>query len=451
MALLWILLNIIIGIGSIIFFTQHRRLNYWKYRGLIFDEPLLFHGSFGGCSPTETLRNVYTKFKLKSDMVGFFVYLRPAILILNLGLMRTILSDAVDKFSEMNILFDYEFSANTKNVRYKLAPNFNSTRMRQLFHLAARGYCEMFNDSIAIDTPAFHIDITKVIEEHTANVIGSTVFGEYNFPPRLFKPSFENLFGKIKRLLKCRHRTFDEEEFSEALKKCVRNKDSKTDFMNSVLNLHFKNNLDISEIAKQAYEFCFTGYQTSSSTISCCIYELAKNRVLQNTLRNEILLALEDNDWLFSYESLSKMRILNKVLNETLRKHTVVPCLVRKANTNFLVEKSNFVIEKGTILMIPVESIHNDPEIFPQPNDFEPERFSSEEIQRLDPCAFLPFGDGSRVCIGVKFAKLICKVALVMLLGRFDFSLTEETKLIKRKKSFLNSVESKLVLSVQRL
>lgn len=138
---------------------------------------------------------------------------------------------------------------------------------------------------------------------------------------------------------------------------------------------------------------------------------------------------------------------------ETLRKHTVVPCLVRKANSNFLVESSNFVIEKGTIVIIPVESIHNDPSLFPQPNQFETERFSSEEIQRRNPCAFLPFGDGGRVCIGVRFAKLLCKVALVMLLGRFSFSLADCTKcsVVKRTDNFLNSLNERIFLNVQRL
>lgn len=132
----------------------------------------------------------------------------------------------------------------------------------------------------------------------------------------------------------------------------------------------------------------------------------------------------------------------------------MVPCLVRRANANVLVARNNFVIEKGTLVFFPVEAIHNDAAIFSEPNKFEPERFSAEEMQRLDPCSFLPFGDGSRVCIGVKFAKLICKVALVMLLGRFEFSFSKQTvsPIVKREDSFLNSVSNNgIILNVQRL
>lgn len=307
MAFLWILLNVVIGIGSFIFYTQHRRLNYWKYRGLVYDEPSLFKGSMRGCSPTKALRRVYEKFKGKCEMVGFFVYMRPAIMILDLNVMKTILSDEVTKFSEVNVLFERFRGLSTKIVRYKLAPNFNSSKMKELFPKAARGYCEILNDLVPT-RQSTEVEITRIIRKHTSDVIASVFFGESNFPKELFE---NHTLGSFLT----RFQTNNENIFVNHVKKCIENGNFKTDFLTSISSLQSRSDLDIHEIAVQSFEFLYTGFQTSTSTIECCLYELAKDENLQNSVRNEILLALEDNDWNFTYESLSKMRILNKVLN----------------------------------------------------------------------------------------------------------------------------------------
>lgn len=125
---------------------------------------------------------------------------------------------------------------------------------------------------------------------------------------------------------------------------------------------------------------------------------------------------------------------------------------MRKSSTHFCVPNSNIIIEKDTIVLIPVDAIHNDPEIFSEPERFEPERFSSEELQRLNPCAFLPFGDGKRVCIGVGLAKLICKIGLVMLLGRFKFKVSKSFETIEKKEiGFTRFVNGGISLEIERL
>ena len=97
---------------------------------------------------------------------------------------------------------------------------------------------------------------------------------------------------------------------------------------------------------------------------------------------------------------------------ETLRKYPAVAGLPRKCTRNFKVPDSDLVIEKGTIIGIPTNGLHWDERYFPNPEKFDPERFTEEEKAKRHHYTYLPFGEGPRVCIG-KFERYS--------VGRMDF------------------------------
>lgn len=78
--------------------------------------------------------------------------------------------------------------------------------------------------------------------------------------------------------------------------------------------------------------------------------------------------------------------------------------MVRKCTETFNVPNSPIVIEKGVDLLIPTIGFHHDPKYFPNPENFDPERFSAENIDRIVPGSYLPFGEGPRFCIGNKIS-----------------------------------------------
>ena len=106
-----------------------------------------------------------------------------------------------------------------------------------------------------------------------------------------------------------------------------------------------------------------------------------------------------------------------------------MPFLTRRAQQNYKLPNSNLEIEKGIQVMVPVDAIHHDPEIFPDPSLFDPERFSPEEVKKRHPMAWLPFGDGPRNCLGLRFGKMQTRVGLVSLLRDFRFSVCEKTEI----------------------
>lgn len=74
--------------------------------------------------------------------------------------------------------------------------------------------------------------------------------------------------------------------------------------------------------------------------------------------------------------------------------------LVRECTDTYQVPDSSLVLKKETKVLIPTFALHHDPKYFPDPEKFDPERFSSENKAQIIPGTYLPFGDGPRICIG---------------------------------------------------
>lgn len=106
---------------------------------------------------------------------------------------------------------------------------------------------------------------------------------------------------------------------------------------------------------------------------------------------------------------------------ETLRKYPSLPVLNRICNQPYTIPGSNVTIEKDVGAWISVLAIHRDPEYYPDPLKFDPERFSEEEKAKRRPFTYLPFGEGPRICIGNYFP------AVLRLNIRFKISLLRRT------------------------
>jgi Cytochrome P450 len=77
-----------------------------------------------------------------------------------------------------------------------------------------------------------------------------------------------------------------------------------------------------------------------------------------------------------------------------------VPILNRECTKRYKIPGTNVILEKGIPVVIPTMGIHYDPHYFPEPEKFDPERFSEEAKSKRHHYAYLPFGEGPRICIG---------------------------------------------------
>lgn len=97
--------------------------------------------------------------------------------------------------------------------------------------------------------------------------------------------------------------------------------------------------------------------------------------------------------------------------------------MTRVANADYQIANTNMIIEKGTSIICPIYSIHTDPEIYPHPHKYDPDRFAPDVIKKRHPFSFLAFGEGPRSCMAPRYANTLVKIALVKILTNFEFQL----------------------------
>ncbi|XP_056111007.1 cytochrome P450 3A30-like [Rhinichthys klamathensis goyatoka] len=188
---------------------------------------------------------------------------------------------------------------------------------------------------------------------------------------------------------------------------------------------HTEKGLSDHEILSQAMIFIFAGYETSSSTLSFLFYNLATNPEAMKKLQEEIDETFP-NKAPVDYEAVMNMDYLDAALNESLRLFPVAARLERVCKKT--VEINGIIIPKDMVVMIPTFALHRDPDYWSDPESFKPERFTKGNKETIDPYMYMPFGLGPRNCIGMRFAQVTMKLAIVEILQRFDISVCAETQ-----------------------
>ncbi|KXN74928.1 cytochrome P450 [Conidiobolus coronatus NRRL 28638] len=167
------------------------------------------------------------------------------------------------------------------------------------------------------------------------------------------------------------------------------------------------------ELVHNLNVFFIAGHDTTASSLSYGMYHLAKNQEVQKKLRKEIYEVLEISP---ETKKLKSMEYLGLVIKETMRISPPVGLLNRALADDYTIPGDSVVIPKGTVVGISIYAVHNDPKNFKNPEKFEPERFLNA---KYDTNVYMPFGGGSRMCIGTNFSLIEQKVYLSMLVQKF--------------------------------
>ncbi|KAF8378684.1 hypothetical protein HHK36_030033 [Tetracentron sinense] len=164
----------------------------------------------------------------------------------------------------------------------------------------------------------------------------------------------------------------------------------------------------------------FAGLETTSLLLTWTVMLLATNPSWQDKVRAEVLQVC--NGRTPSADQLSKLTLLNLVLNESLRLYPPASLLPRMAFEDF--KLGDLHIPKGLSIWIPVVAIHHSEELWgADVNEFRPERFAGKAF--APGRHFMPFSAGPRNCVGQAFAMMEAKIILAMLISQFSFTISK--------------------------
>jgi len=193
--------------------------------------------------------------------------------------------------------------------------------------------------------------------------------------------------------------------------------------------------LDQDQVTGQGIAFIAAGFETTSNTLTSLSLSLAKNPAVMETLLREVDTILEEHEGVINHETIADMPYLEACIKENLRIHPPVTRNDRLCIKDWVDTAGEFgglEIKKGTTIRLPYYVIHHNPEFWPEPEIFKPERFLKENAHNIKPFSWLPFGSGPRQCIGERFAMTEMKIAMVKLLQKFtlETNANSEIKLL---------------------
>lgn len=348
---------------AVFFVTYIRKnpFNYWQSRNVPCLEPKAPFGNLEGVGEkfhiAYVINNIYNEFKGRgSKFCGAYFWTRPIAIILDLDLAKDILVKDFSNFVDKNMYYnkkDDPLGANVgtldgqewRKLRGKLTMTFSSGKMKFMFPTVVQ-VCERLRDCLKIASEKEdYIEMKDFFSRFSADVIGTCAFGidcnslkdpqsEFITMGRLAveRPRHStrflaliNSFPKIANILGIKQVRDDVSAFfTEVVRETIETRDknniTRNDFMDILLKLRnpssndWKDGITSNEIAAQAYTFFINGFETTSSTLTFCLYEIAKHSDIQSKARSLIKNASKKYGGQFTYEMLMDVPYLYQIL-----------------------------------------------------------------------------------------------------------------------------------------
>lgn len=445
-----------------------RKFDYWKKRNVPYIKPTPIFGNYGEYIlmkkySGQVLQKLCQQFP-KEPYFGAFFGTEPTLVVQSPDIIKQVLTKDFYYFhgrevsshcNNENITRNMFFASGDdwKVVRQNLTPLFSSSKMKIMFPLLEK-CSRVFEDMLDYETSISKVlEIRTIMIRFTMDCICSCAFGvETN---TMAKNSEKNIFTIMGQIIfsnslyrgyklaaraiwpsifyKLGLKAFPDDItnfFSGMLTKVFEERNYKpsgrNDFVDSLLTFKessyivgdsitnmktgekdkAKLKLDDDLLVTQCVLFFGAGFETSASAISCALYELAKNPEAQRKAQEEVDEYLRKNNNKLDYDCVFQMPYLEACLMEALRLYPVFGILTREVMEDYTFP-DGLQLDKGVRVHIPVYSIHHNPDNFPEPEKYRPERFLNQD--EVKPYTCFPFGEGPRICIGKKFLIIIFK------------------------------------------
>ncbi|XP_066906684.1 cytochrome P450 9e2 isoform X1 [Halyomorpha halys] len=501
------LITLTITIFGYILIWAYNRNNYWRKKGIKSLPGLPF---VGNCLPVilnkksvgEILEDIYKAYP-NELVIGYFEFTNPRLLIRDNDLLQKVLVTDFGHFvdhgfevnEEKSPLDNQLFAMNGNKwraFRSNLAPLFTSSKLKGMYDVMSdvgESLLKYLDENKTTD-----VDIREAMGLFSMDVIGSAAFG---INPEVLKNPQSDFREMGKRvndvgimnlirlwlficfpvLQKKYGFSFQQHSvikyFSNIIKNAIHQRKKcgfqRNDFIQMMLQLKEKGHIriktldpndnyqqdeltDVFEInddvlMAHALSFLTAGFEATALVITYALLELCMHPEIQDALREEIMEQVKLNGGL-TYEALKSMKLMKQIVKETERLYSLIPFLSRMCTKAYTLP-NGFTIEKGDFVYIPVTAIHMDPNFYPDPKCFKPERFAEQP----KPGTFIPFGDGPRMCVGVRYATLVIKYGLALFLMNYSAKLSPATKLPVQfvNRSFGYIPSEKILFRIEKL
>ncbi|XP_077407584.1 cytochrome P450 26A1 isoform X2 [Vanacampus margaritifer] len=250
----------------------------------------------------------------------------------------------------------------------------------------------------------------------------------------LFSLPIDVPFSGLYRGLKARN--FIHSKIEENIKKKIQESQKESKHGDALQQLIDSSNksgetFSMQAIKESATELLFGGHETTASTATSLIMFLGLNPEVVKKLRQELIDKEEQGMQLQSLniESLEQLKYTGCVIKETLRINPPIPGGFRVALKTF--ELNGYQIPKGWNVIYSICDTHDVADIFPNKEDFQPERFMTKASTDSSRFQYIPFGGGSRMCVGKEFAKVLLKIFLVEVVTKCHCTLLNGPPMMK--------------------
>ncbi|XP_060803177.1 cytochrome P450 9e2 [Amyelois transitella] len=462
-----------------VYFYYTSTFDFFEKKGVKYMKPTIFVGNMGKRIASKVSFHtfqleIYNYFK-GNQFGGFFEGRRPVLYLMDPELIKAVTIRDFDYFTDRNTLRIKEAryisqsllnlkGSEWKAVRSTLTPAFSSARLKHMLPLIE--HCSQQLVEFLKQYDGKDVEMKDTLGHFTLEVIGACAFGikcdaltdenahfvkvaeKFNYmskTKRIFLLMVLMIMPKMMQYLNMSFlNTESIAELMGILQKAKAERRAtgikKNDFLQLLIDAadtenhqetsdseksKVKATLDDDTIDAQTLLFLIAGYETSSTLLSFAIHALATRPDLQDKLRAHIEECTSGKE--MSYELLSQLSYLEGFLLETLRMYPPVSRVDRVCVKPYTLPGTSVQVNVGDAVAIPIYGVHMDPEYYPEPEEFRPERFIGDAKKERPSHLFLAFGAGPRNCIGLRFAMFSAKLAMVKLLMNFKFSACSKT------------------------
>ncbi|XP_055689323.1 cytochrome P450 6g1-like [Lutzomyia longipalpis] len=496
-----VLLAISLLILAFLWWWQRSARSYWEKHGVSYisgppligalKEAMLFRQSFA-----ELFSDLYGKFK-NDPITGVYFFHKPSLIVRDPELIKRILVKDFQHFVDRGISSDPIYDkigrdglfvakgTQWKNIRNKVSPVFTTGKLKNFFVLmenVSRVLEQKLSSEIG-QQESMEYEMKELATEFTVDTIATCAFGvdanclinrnaEFNkivrrstnftwrraieFTGCFLLPELATIFRFT--VLSKEMNEFLRSTINYVLEERLKSHTKRNDLIDMLIEMR-NGQFHRDTLIAQAGSFLFAGSETSSSAISFALYELARHPEIQEKLRVEIHAYASKYGGSVQYETFGEMEYLHSVVQEIVRLYPPLPfldrmCYPSNGEESYSLEPYHeFSIPKGMPIYIPIFSIHRDAKYFENPNDFIPERFTTENPDKVDQNSYLAFGTGPRNCIGLRFAYIQVKLALYTIIRDYRIEVCKKTpsRIILGKKSLMLQSDEPLIMNLVKI